>query len=108
MCNDNDHGSIFVGFLIGALLGAGLAAFTTPYRGTEALAQLDRGYQRGRQQMRRLQTDGELAATELSWRSRSTLRRFLENLRERITTLTYKLDELSNRGVGVLIEDEIL
>ncbi|MDJ0626479.1 MAG: YtxH domain-containing protein [Candidatus Caenarcaniphilales bacterium] len=108
MSGNNKLGDFIGGFLVGGLIGAAVAILTTPYSGSEAKDEVRNLYNESLKRSDDLKHKAEDSINEFSNLTKDKLAEGLSNLKDRASNLVNRFDDLTNKGAGVLIEDEIV
>lgn len=106
--SNNNLGDFLGGFIVGGIIGAAVAALTTPYSGKEAKDEVRHLYEEGLKKSDEFKHKAEGSFSEFSSVTKDKVGEALTNLKDRASTLVDRFDDLTNKGAGVLIEDEIV
>ncbi|MDX1920347.1 MAG: YtxH domain-containing protein [Candidatus Caenarcaniphilales bacterium] len=106
--NENGFGDFLGGFLLGSVVGAAIAALTTPYSGEEAKKEAESLYKKGLEKSEEFKHKAEESLTELSASAKLRATGVIGKLKDKASSIANRFDELTNKGAGVLIEDEIV
>lgn len=104
----NGLGDFLGGFIVGSIVGAAIAALTTPFSGDEAKKEAETLYKKGLEKSEEFKHKAEESLNELSASAKLKASGVLNNLKDKASNIANRFDELTNKGAGVLIEDEIV
>jgi gas vesicle protein len=108
MSEKNEFGDFLGGLILGGVLGAAIAAITTPYTGTEAKEEVLNAYKTTLNHADELKVKTEKSFSELKNVSQDKLNVLLQGLKTKAETIVNRFDDITAKGAGVLIEDEIV
>jgi len=108
MSRNNDFFDFVGGLIVGGIIGSAIAALTTPYSGDEARDELNRKYKLGLERSKELKHKAEESIGELRTCTKEKVGTVLHKLKNKANSIASCFEDLTNKGAGVLIEDEIV
>jgi gas vesicle protein len=108
MSKNDEAGNFLGGLVLGAAIGATLAALATPLNGEEARKELHEQYDSTLDKAENLKHKAKKSLKEFKSLTKEKVSELSKNLKERASIIADKLENLTSQGAGVLIEDEII
>lgn len=108
MSEKNEVSDFIGGLILGGVIGAAIAAFTTPYTGSEAKEEALNVYKNTLERADELKAKTGRSFEDLKSVSQDKLKSLLQGLKTRAESIVNRFDDITAKGAGVLIEDEIV
>lgn len=108
MSNNNSFGDFLGGLLVGGIIGSAIAALTTPYSGKEAQDELNNQYKLGVEKSKEFKHKAEESFGELQAATKEKAGTVLTQIKDKANSIANRFEDLTSKGAGVLIEDEIV
>jgi gas vesicle protein len=108
MSDRNSFGDFVSGLILGGIIGAAIAALTTPYTGDEAQEEVAHVYKNGLGQMQEVKAKTEQTLNQFKGLTEDKIKIVVQNLKEKADSIANRFEDMTSKGAGVLIEDEIV
>ncbi len=96
------------GLMLGGIVGAAIAAVSTPYTGDEAKNELSNLYKNGLDKASDLKDKSNASLNQFKGVTQEKFKILVQNLKEKANNIAHRFEDITSKGAGVLIEDEIV